>query len=192
MFAELIVTSEAVSDLGWGWPAGSSTCAIVLRDCSSLLVSIFLFFCSMDAKDSFLSISITVGEECVHRRRCGVGASPGLTSWTILVRGKKRIRNVEVWEVRGKGLSSKKFKEMRKTLFHIRTRSKAMRRHTLYCAQINSLFACMIYRGRSYGWVLMLGVILSDDEQVLMSSDLLIADSEHRDASIFPPNSTCF
>ena len=51
-----------------------------------------------------------------------------------------------------------------------------MRRDTLYHAQINSLFACMIYRGRSYGWVLMLGVILSDDEQVLVSSDLLTTE----------------
>ena len=62
------------------------------------------------------------------------------------------------------------------TFFRVRTRSKAMRGDTLYHAQINSLFACMIYRGRSYGWVLTLGVILSDDEQVLVSSDLLIAD----------------
>ena len=62
------------------------------------------------------------------------------------------------------------------SFFRVRTRSKAMRRDTLYRAQINSLFACMIYRGRSYGWVLTLGVILSDDEQVLVSSDLLIAD----------------
>ena len=39
---------------------------------------------------------------------------------------------------------------------------------TLYHTQINSLFACMIYRGRSYGWVLMLGVILSDNELALV------------------------
>ena len=65
MFAESIVTSEAVSDPGWGWPTGSSTCAIVLRDLSSLAVSIFLFFCSIDAKDNFLSILMTAGEECV-------------------------------------------------------------------------------------------------------------------------------
>ena len=57
-----------------------------------------------------------VGEECVRRRRCGIGASPGLTSWTILATGKERV-NVEVCErLSGKFRARKSLRKMRKTL----------------------------------------------------------------------------
>jgi len=51
----------------------------------------------MDAKDSFLSISMTVGEECVRRRRCGVGASSVMTFWTISVEEKEVVNVEALW-----------------------------------------------------------------------------------------------
>lgn len=66
----------------------------------------------------------------------------------------------------GKFWGWKKFNENeRNSFFHIRTSSKVMR-HFLYCMKINSLFAHMIYRGRSYGQVVMEEIILSDNGPV--------------------------